>query len=702
MTAHGLWTDLARLDQRLAQAVAAADRAYGREAAGDRFRGLHIGPDDVDRLLAREAGTPTLHAPGDDGPDGNGEALGSSRLDWLADAYELSAFDRDVVLVALAPEVDLRYERLYAYLQDDVTRRRPSVDLALNLLCASKEEKLAQRSRFAADGPLLRNDLLRLITDPTQPEPPLLTHALKLDDQIVRLLLEVEGLDPRLAGLAYLCEPSHANAGLDDATLRALDGLAARHLARSEPLRVHMHGLDTHCRRMAAEVIALGTNKRLLCVDLATTSDGEMLERAFRVALREVWFDDAALYLEGCERLWDSERPHLWTRCARALAMHNGIVILGSGTPMGRRSTPAGTPPIGLLPMSIPPPAERERRTLWEAHLREAGVALSSAHVEWLADRFRLTSGEIAEAAAVVAETAESAGEAQGTAAALFAAVRNRSAWDVQGLVRRIVPRRRWDELVVPTETQAQLRELCQRALHSRRVLTDWGFGARLSLGHGTTALFAGPSGSGKTMAAEVIAGELGLDLYKVDLSGVVSKWIGETEKNLDRIFRAAEGGSGVLFFDEADALFGRRSKVHDSHDRYANVEISYLLQRMEEHDGLAILATNLRANLDDAFIRRLSFVVHFPFPDEHSRLCIWQRIWPEELPIDGLDLPGLARELQLTGGNIRNVALAAAYLAAADGGVVRMDHVRQAVRREFQKTGKIVGAGGIGAGVVS
>ena len=238
----------------------------------------------------------------------------------------------------------------------------------------------------------------------------------------------------------------------------------------------------------------------------------------------------------------------------------------------------------------------------------------------------------------------------------------------------------------------AQLRELCRRSVGRRRVLDEWGFGRKLSRGRGVSALFAGPSGTGKTMAAEIIAVELGLDLYPIDLAGVVSKWIGETQKNLDRIFRAADAADAVLFFDEADSLFGKRSEVRDSHDRYANIEISYLLQKMEEYDGLAILATNLRQNLDEAFLRRLAFTIIFPFPEEADRRRIWQVIWPAETPLAAdVDLDMMARQFKLSGGQIKNIALAAAHLAAAEQKTVAMGHLRHATRREFQKLGKVL-----------
>jgi SpoVK/Ycf46/Vps4 family AAA+-type ATPase len=250
---------------------------------------------------------------------------------------------------------------------------------------------------------------------------------------------------------------------------------------------------------------------------------------------------------------------------------------------------------------------------------------------------------------------------------------------------------------VLPEDQIAMLHEIVNTVRWRPMVLETWGIGRKLASSAGVTALFAGPSGTGKTMAAEVIANELELDLYKIDLSTVVSKYVGETEKNLERIFTEAQSSNAILFFDEADALFGKRSEVRDSHDRYANIEISYLLQRMEMYDGVAILATNLRANLDEAFTRRLHFIVDFPFPDEESRLRIWQTLFPEGVPRDeGIDLELLARRFKLSGGNIHNVLVNAAYLAASDGGKVTMEHLLHGVRRELQKMGRLTGNEGL------
>jgi AAA+ superfamily predicted ATPase len=278
----------------------------------------------------------------------------------------------------------------------------------------------------------------------------------------------------------------------------------------------------------------------------------------------------------------------------------------------------------------------------------------------------------------------------------LDAAVRRLASGPLERLTRRISPSHTWDDIVLSPERLTLLRSIVERYRHAGEVYDDWGFSPNPS--RGLVALFAGPSGTGKTLASEIIAGALGLDVFKLDLSSVVSKYIGETEKNLEQIFDAASAGNMVLFFDEADSLFGKRSEVKDARDRYANIEISYLLQRMEEYDGMAILATNLHKNMDEAFVRRMHFTVEFPFPDQAHRLHIWEKIWPAKTPrAPNLDLAFMARRFEITGGNIRNIALAAAFLAADDGQVVGMSHLVRATQREYRKMGKVVVDGEFG-----
>jgi DNA polymerase III delta prime subunit len=383
-----------------------------------------------------------------------------------------------------------------------------------------------------------------------------------------------------------------------------------------------------------------------------------------------------------------------------AVAGHSGIVILA-----GTEAWPAdGRTPADLVNVAFPVPEFASRRAYWQSSLAAQGVALDARELDTLAGRFRLTPGQIEGAVCSArnrvrwrAAASPDAGTASTgsppasiTLVDVFAGARAQGGHELAKLTRKIEAKQTWDDIVLPPDQSSQLREVCEQARYRHMVYGDWGFDRKLSLGKGLNVLFAGPPGTGKTMAAEVIAGELQLDLYKIDLSQVVSKYIGETEKNLDGIFTAAESANAILFFDEADALFGKRSEVKDAHDRYANVEIGYLLQKMEEYEGVAILATNLRQNLDEAFVRRMHCVVDFPFPDEAHRRRIWEVTFPRQAPLGtDIDYGALAREVKLAGGNIKNIALAAAFYAAADGHVINLAHIAHAARREHQKLGR-------------
>jgi ATPase family associated with various cellular activities (AAA) len=357
---------------------------------------------------------------------------------------------------------------------------------------------------------------------------------------------------------------------------------------------------------------------------------------------------------------------------------------------------PAAAGPLGVVTVEFPLGDHAARYRRWQAALTGSGLTADEACLDAVAGRFRLTSRQIDDAAATAAltgrlrESRRSDPQAD-LQADLMAAARAQAGHGLGAVASKLRSAAGWDDLLLPPDVVAQLRELCQRVDARDRVLGEWGFGARLPLGHGVSALFTGPPGTGKTMGAGIVAAALGLDLYRIDLSRLVSKYIGETEKNLDRVFTAAHDANAVLLFDEADALFGKRSAVSDAHDRYANVEVAYLLQKMEEHEGVAILATNLPGNLDDAFARRLAFTIPFPFPDEAYRRLIWARAWPARTPVaDDLDLDLVARELKMSGGSIRNISVAAAFLAAADGGQVSMRHLLHAARRECQKLGRV------------
>lgn len=708
----GVLAALDRLDRRLRAAIVRNERVAELQGAGAAFRGLYLDRVDVDRLLGEEPGRPRL---GIDGQDPEPLVTDPLTTAWraLAETCRLSPFDLDVVLVALAPELDLRYELLYAYLQDDVTRRRPTVDLALDLLCSSWEGKLRRRARFAPDAPLVGGRVLHLGGDRDQVEPPLLARALRLDGQVVTLLLEQDTADARLTHACRMVDPP-ADPGLWEIrgdVMRVLLALLDAADRRHRPLRLQLCGRRGAGKRRVAGSLARRRGVRLAVVDLERLlADPDPFAQTLPLALREASWRGAVAYLAGTDALQAPERSAERRVLQEALAGPWPLVLLSGERPW--TAAEGGETRIVAVPLAdldVP-----QATGWWHRSLAHAGAAVDGDGVDAVAARFRLGPGEIERAVAHAVQAAQwravegGAGIDNGsgpTAADLLAGARAGSAPDLADLARKIESHHGWDDIVLPADARAQLREIADRLTCRHRVLDQWGFARTLPASAGTTALFTGPSGTGKTMAAEILARDVGLDLYAVDLSGVVSKYVGETEKNLARVFSAAERSGAILFFDEAEALFGRRSEVRDSHDRYANIETAYLLQRMERYDGLAVLATNLRGNLDSSFLRRLAFSVPFPFPDEEARRDIWAGIWPAETPLaDDVDLDLLAREFTLSGGNIRNVAVAAAFLAAAGEEPVAMRHLLRALRREYQKLGKPFddsgrpGAGGAGA----
>ena len=699
-----LLSAMRRLDHLLEKALTSARAVYGPQAANDPFRGLHISQEEVEQLLTRLPGAPSLYVE-------EALPLGSelttrndvAPMTWLAQELDLSPFDLDLIIIALAPELDLRYERLYAYLQDDVSRRRPTIDLALNLLCPTVEARLVRRTHFGSQAPLLRHNLLHLLPDPNQVQPPLLSHYLKLDEQLICLLLSQKTLHATLSPFSQLVKPTMS---LDELVLsgdvqHALAALVRQARTACLPLRLYFHGPYGVGKQRTAEALAGAASIPLLVVNLPKAFHASSnFEQVLNLLFREAWFQDALLYLDDLEALRSDERAI--QSLATVLASSRGIVIF-SGTqkrlpdPLVMRTDLAD-----LLAVPFPMPSFAQRRFHWQTALRDAASALDAQDLDDLAARFRLTPGRITSAvitarnSALWRAAARSADQNQALSAVpptlsdLFAAARERSSHEIETLARKVEPGYVWDDIVLPPDQLAHLKEICDQAKYRHIVYGEWGFDRKLHLGKGLNVLFSGLPGTGKTMGAEVIAHELGLDLYKIDLSQVVSKYIGETEKNLDRIFTAAENMNAILFFDEADTLFGKRSQVHDAHDRYANIEVGYLLQKMEEYDGIAILATNLHQNMDEAFMRRVKLSVEFPFPEEPYRDRIWRGHFPAEAPSsDDIDFAFLARQFHLAGGNIKNIVLNASFLAAAVDECIQMKHLILAARREFQKMGK-------------
>lgn len=583
-----------------------------------------------------------------------------SSLELIALAFGLSPFERDLLLLGAALELNGAIAPLCAALQGDSHRPYPTFSLALDCLPDP------HWSALTPDAPLLRWRLLEVGTGTA-----FTTSPLRIDRRILNYLVGIDHIDERLRSLLESVPvtddlvPSHRQ-------IVKRIGHLWRPIQQGPRPVVQLVGADGHEKRAIAAAACHGAGLRLMALDAnwlpATVAE---LDSLITLWEREAILGGVALLLEcdGIER-WEPGRDRLITQFIERV-QGTLLVSVGDRYALSRRAS---------LLLEVKRPDTPEQRQVWQQVLGQEATHLNG-HLDPIMAQFHLSPTAIRSA---WAEAAAAPGD-RPLSDRIWHACRQQARPRLDDLAQRIDAIAQWDDLIVP---EAQHRTLEAVAAHVRQRLTvydTWGFRARGSRGLGISALFAGESGTGKTLAAEVLAHDLDLDLYRVDLSQVVSKYIGETEKNLRRVFDAAEEGGAVLLFDEADALFGKRSDVKDSHDRFANIEVSYLLQRMEAYRGLAILTTNMKNALDTAFLRRIRFVVQFPFPDRTHRAAIWGRIFPPETPTADLDLKQLAR-LNVTGGNIRNIALNAAFLAADARQPVAMNHLLYAAQGEYAK----------------
>jgi hypothetical protein len=583
-------------------------------------------------------------------------------LEQLSDLFGLSPFERSVLLLCAGIELDACLAPLCAAAQGDAQRDYPTLSLALAALPDSHWSALSPAA------PLRYWQLVRL-----EPGCGLTQARLHIDERLLHYLVGVAYLTEQLAPLLQSVSPpeglvaSQAELAHDMATTLAF--------AERLPL-IQLVGPDSFSREQIAAAASGQLGLALYRLPAALLpADSSEVERLRRLWLRESALSRTALLLD-CEE--SDLRQHAGLRLF--LDNRQGVLILSS-----RERQPLSQ--TAVVTYEVPKPTAAEQRQLWLDGLGTLAPMLNS-QIEQLVTQFDLVPPDIA-AACVAAAGYQIENRPRDAVPALAGVLWQRCRVGarprLEALAQRIETQVTWDDLILPPRQQSALQEIAMQVRQRGQVYEDWGFRRQHSRGLGITALFAGSSGTGKTLAAEVLASELRLDLYHIDLSSVVDKYIGETEKNLRQIFDAAEAGGVILLFDEADALFGKRSEVKDSHDRHANIEVSYLLQRMEQYRGLAILTSNLKDALDEAFLRRLRFVVEFPFPDAAERAAIWARVFPANTPTDGLDYARLAR-LNVAGGSIRNIALNATFQAAEAGAPVSMVHILQAAQREYEK----------------
>jgi ATPase family associated with various cellular activities (AAA) len=615
------------------------------------------------RLITGGTGQPPLLAPADQ-PSPTA-AIPPPALFTLRDRLGLTPFELNILLLCAAMELDTSIAALCARVQREPERAYPTFALALSLFDEPAWEALSP------ERPLRYWHLIEISQPGGQP---LTTSRLRADEWIVNYLKGLSYLDDRLTPHLMPIAAPAADIELSPSQARVADQIVG-HLRTAKqgetPPAIQLLGPDAPSKRLVAGVVCRESHAHPYRLQLSalpgTPADLETFARLWR---RAAMLLPVALYLETDAADQGERTTHVAT-VSRFLSRANALVFVEAREPW------PGLPERSFS-VDVAKPTTAEQKAAWEAALGpDAGESPAL-----LAGQFSLNLGTIRE---IAAETRVAAPSGATDHDRLWDACLARSRPSLEALAERIVPKATWDDIVLPPAEKALLRQVADQVAQRNRVYQDWGFEQKMSRGFGVSALFAGESGTGKTMAAEVVANHLRLDLYRIDLSAVVSKYIGETEKNLRRLFDAAEAGGMILFFDEADALFGKRSEVKDSHDRYANIEVNYLLQRMESFGGLAILASNMKSALDGAFLRRLRFVVNFPFPGTVERKAIWERAFPPQTPSRDLDFDRLAR-LNLAGGHIALITLNAAFVAAQAKSEVTMPLILEAARNEFRK----------------
>lgn len=663
--------------------TALAQRARDTDGeAPDPFQSLYISPSAVTRLMDR------LDAPVElarhhqawlaateafaDTAEGEGHRV---PLRHLARAFGLQPLDTELLMTVLAPDLDARFERFYAYLNDDPAQYRPTVGLALRL-CGADLAEPWDRARLIT-GPLVTEGLLGVIDD-TRPHP---TRPLRVNDQITAYLLQHHTLPPVLRGILT---PPPSLPPLPASCTARLEEVTAL-LTAHAPL-VHLYGPPGSPAALLAHTAlhTAGRPARTLTLPTDPGIGPGTIAELCAAALLEARLDGTGLHL-------DAEHPPppsvlrtvLDTLTDTALPLP---LALTTTTPWDPAWSP--TPPPSL---HCPPLPAAERTALWHHALTPVTPPADATRIAAHMSTYRASPHHIHAAVHQAHTTAHATGTPLDTHR-LHQALRSRHTGRLHHLTRRIQPAVTWHDLVVPPLVSEQLHDLTHRARHREKVLGQWHMRPGGGRGLGTCALFSGESGTGKTLAAEVIAADLHLDLYVINLATVIDKYIGETEKNLEHIFTEAETADGVLLFDEADALFGKRSETKDARDRYANVETAYLLQRLEAFNGLALLTTNLYNNIDSAFVRRLDMIIHFPLPNPAQRQTLWETSLPPGLPRSpDLDLPHIATTYELTGGSIRSCAINAAYHTAATNQPLTTTTLLNAIRTEHRKLGHLI-----------
>ncbi len=664
--------------------------------------GLAVASDEIEAFLAGAAGQPD---PDDEAFIGALRAqidarVAASRargvrlpLPELVEAFGLSPLEANVMLVLLAPEIEPAFERAYAFAWNDFTRKTADVGFVLGMVQGTFRERCESALIFGPTEPLRWNGLVQVEETASPTERGFLARPIRLATRVVAFLLGDPTPDEVIQPYVRVIQPK---ATRDDIVLQTEDfdrvWRALELATEGANSRLVVRGGPGCGKKLFLEVLLGGRGMPIVVLDLeALTVNPAIVEKGLRAARREALLLGGCLYVD-CTRFFQIEdiaRP-LQLTVERVLRDFPGITVFGGNFRLPFYDGARG----GVADVFIPLPEAEAREVLWKKAVPRKVKLAPGTDLGVLARQYPLSGGAIEGAVRGAVGLARQRSPQRPIVRRqdLIDAARNQLTGKLSVLATRVTTSLSWDDVVLPEESGERVQELIAFARHRKKVFEEWGFGAILPYGRGLSALFHGPPGTGKTMMAGIIAGELGMDLFRVDLSQIVSKYVGETEKNLGRIFDEASQSHSVLLFDEADSLFAKRTEVKSATDRYANLEVNYLLQRMESFEGVTVLTTNFEGGIDDAFKRRLRFRIEFPFPDRKDREVLWRKMIPPSAQVEeGIRFDDLAWDFELSGGHIKNCVLRAAFVAAERGDVIRYEDLRAAGAHECKEIGKLV-----------
>lgn len=603
-------------------------------------------------------------------PEGRKEC----RLGRLAALFHLSVAEQVCLFLSILPDIDGAYGKAFQWLNGNPGKSRPVLEVAADLMGLDQVMRCQVREEMGPDSPFVRYMLNQSVREK---EEPFWMQEIVLDKRIAGYVLGIETGGEGLPSVRVIRPEDEKEEEKENKYLPAFSRAFCLQ-AEEKGKAVFLYGEEGSGKKELLKQFCASEGKEILLIKLEKEAQAGEMKRYLRQAVREAVLTGRILAAEGYEELDEEKGRILWEE----MRDHPGAFIILSTEKPGRKQKNTGD----IIPIHIEPPSYEERKDIWEHYLKK--YKISTEEGKRLAAKFLFLPGQIREAARHYQEALRIQEGAPSLYESCFAQIDTK----LYERASRIHTSYTWDQLILPESQKELLRHICAQMENKYTVYDKWGFGKTVAYGKGVTVVFSGPPGTGKTMAAQILSRELNLELFKVDLSQMVSKYVGETEKNLAAIFKDAETSNAILFFDEADSLFGKRTEVKSSNDRYANLETSYLLQRLEEYEGMTVLATNYLKNIDEAFMRRMKYIIQFQFPDGPAREKIWRVTMPKEAPLEeDIDYGFLGENLELAGGNIKNIAVYAAFLAAEKQGKIGMAEILKAARYEMQKSGKIL-----------